>query len=149
MSRKRKKANTEQALKQKSEHARRKFISRAVTIVGGVAIAGASYGAFRLRHNRLYDLSVIGNGKPTVVQLHDPTCPKCRALKSNVESVKSEFKDVQFRIAHLSSEEGSRLAHKYGVGKVTLLVFDGGGKMVETIQGVYPESQLRREFGAL
>ena len=149
MAKKTRAGKTKQGAAQKSADSRRKFISKSITVVGGLAIAGVSYGAYKVRHHRLYDLSVIGNGTPTVVQVHDSTCPKCRQLKANLEAVKHEFKGVQFRTAPLNENEGAELARKYGVGKVTLLVFDGDGELIDKLQGIYPEEQLRKEFSRL
>ena len=84
-----------------------------------------------------YDLSVVGNGKPTVVQIHDPGCRLCNQLKSNLSEVKDEFKEkIQFKTANIVKREGRRFASKYNVPHVTLLFFDKKGQRVNTIQGV-------------
>ena len=46
-----------------------------------LAVIGAVVASLMFYSDRLaieHDLSVIGNGKATVVQIHDPNCPSCR-----------------------------------------------------------------------
>jgi len=92
-----------------------------------------------------HDLSVIGNGTATVVQVHDPNCQLCNRLKRVVGNAKGEFKDqVQFRTANIKTDKGKRFARRYGVPHVTLLFFDAKGKHINTLQGV-SSKQLVRE----
>ena len=91
-----------------------------------------------------HDLSVIGNGTATVVQIHDPGCQLCNRLKRIVGNTKDEFKDqVQFRTANIKTEKGKQFARKYGVPHVTLLFFDGKGQHVNTTQGVISKQEAR------
>lgn len=96
------------------------------------------------------DLSVIGNGTATVVQIHDPGCRLCQQLKSNLESVKGNYKeDIQFKVANINSKEGREFAGKYRVKHVTLLFFDKRGKRVNTIQGVTSPEDIQAELSKL
>lgn len=91
-----------------------------------------------------HDLSVIGNGKPTLVQIHDPGCRLCQRLQSNVDKVKGEFKDViQFKIANIAKQKGKRFASKHNVPHVTLLFFDKQGERVNTMQGVSSADEIK------
>lgn len=96
----------------------------------GLSVAGAGgLAADKSNYDQAHDFSVIGNGTPTVVQVHDPSCPTCRRLKRNVADVKGRFGDrLQFRITGLSTREGRQLAGEHDVGKVTLLLFNGDGE---------------------
>ena len=96
------------------------------------------------------DLSVIGNGTATVVQIHDPSCRLCQQLKRNLDSVKGDFKDsIQFKIAAIYSKKGREFASKHRVQHVTLLFFDPQGRRVETMQGVTPAEDIRQELSRL
>lgn len=94
----------------------------------------------------LHDLSIIGEGTPVVLQVHDPSCQLCRRLKKSTESALETMPDIAYRIADLNEEEGREIAQRYGVGKVTLLLFDGAGKHVHTVQGVTPKDELISRF---
>lgn len=96
------------------------------------------------------DLSVIGTGKPVVVQAHDATCPNCRELLDNAEAAHAGFEeDVAFRVVDLKTSEGSAFAREHDVGKVTLVVFDSGGTVTNTLRGVQSVEELRHVFSDL
>jgi len=106
-----------------------------------IIVSFSIYSHIQKKH---YDLSVVGNGTPTVVQFHDPNCQLCRQLKSNVDSVKGEFTDqVQFKIANMGSAKGKAFASKHNVPHVTLLFFNDKGRRVNMLQGVTPKKDIK------
>lgn len=97
-----------------------------------------------------YDLSVIGNGTATVVQIHDPNCQLCRRLKGNLDSVKGDFTDnIQFKTANIASAKGRAFANKHRVPHVTLLFFNKKGQRVNTLQGVTPKDEIKQALDQL
>lgn len=68
------------------------------------------------------DLSKIGNGIPTIVQIHDPGCPKCRSLQRSTRNALAELEDgsIQYLVANIKGPEGRQFANTHGVGHVTL-----------------------------
>jgi thioredoxin-like negative regulator of GroEL len=91
-----------------------------------------------------YDLSVIGNGTPTVVQIHDHNCQLCRQLKSNLDNVKKDYaEDIQFKTANILAKKGASFAQQYQVAHVTLLFFNKQGQRVDTLQGVSSKEDIR------
>ncbi len=128
----------------------RKLIERAVFALAILGIISFSVAAYMDKVADDRDLSVIGNGIATVVQIHDPSCQLCRQLKSNLDSVKGDFKDkIQFKIANIQSKEGREFAAKHRVQHVTLLFFDQRGRRVDTIQGVTPAKDIEAELAQL
>jgi len=96
------------------------------------------------------DLSVIGTGKPVVVQAHDPQCPSCRSLLDNAEAAHTDFREqVAFRVVDLNTDDGRAFARRYDVGKVTLVMFDGDGELQGTLEGVQPVEELRQVFAEM
>lgn len=97
------------------------------------------------------DLSRIGNGIPTVVQIHDPGCPTCRRLQRQTRTALAEFAEdqIQYVVANIRKADGKRLAQQHGVGHVTLLLFDGHGQRQATITGLQHPESLRRRFAQL
>lgn len=89
------------------------------------------------------DLSVIGQGLPTLVQVHDETCPKCRKLLSSVNAVITEFPDMGFKIADLKSTAGKKFSVKHQVSKVTLMYFDSAGKKIDVVSGLQSKDDVR------
>ncbi len=94
------------------------------------------------------DLERIGQGIPTVVQIHDPQCPRCVALQKEARSAMGAFDDdeLQFLVANIRSEKGRKLANEHGVGHVTLLLFDGEGEVRNVLSGQRESETLERAF---
>jgi hypothetical protein len=94
------------------------------------------------------DLTRIGNGIPTIVQIHDPQCPKCVALKQETRDALSNFEDgkLQYLVANIRTVEGKMLATSHGVGHVTLLLFDGQGRKLNTLVGSNTSRYLTKMF---
>ena len=97
------------------------------------------------------DLSKIGNGIPTIVQIHDPGCPKCRSLQRSTRNALAELEDgtVQYLVANIKASEGRQFADTHRVGHVTLLLFDGKGQRREVIRGEQHSDYLLQIFRQL
>ncbi len=130
---------------------RRKFLlnMRKYTIAGAV-VGSAGWFAVddvcaTMREN---DLSQIGNGTPSVVQIHDPNCNLCLSLQREARDAMGDFKEdqLQFIVANIISEKGQQLAASHGVGHVTLLLFDGAGKRRNTLVGPNTSEYLKDVF---
>ena len=124
---------------------RRGFLGLAVLSIPAIWIGME----WRSREARA-DISLVGEGVPVIVQVHDPGCPTCRRLLSNVESAYPEFSDsIEFRIVDIGSSEGRRFAREHNVSHVTLVLFDGSGAVHRVLEGVRPTDELRRAFQSL
>lgn len=130
---------------------RRLFLTSAIG-VAGLGVGAVALSSYDKQQKLLHDLTVIGEGAPVVVQVHDPSCPTCRKLKSRVSKVLEDFPHLQYRLADLTKKDGRALASKYRAQKVTLLMFDGKGRHVNTQVGLLEPDQLKslflREFPA-
>lgn len=133
---------------------RRAFLENVGYYAAGAAIVGGGgwyfVGSVRAGIAE-QDLSRLGNGIPTVVQIHDPQCPSCLALQREARKAISELEDgsIQFLVANIREEEGRRLADKHGVGHVTLLLFNGRGRRVGVLVGENRSDYLVTEFQRL
>ena len=95
------------------------------------------------------DLSVIGNGRPTVVHVHDFSSTESRQLRDNLSAVEREFSSsVQFRIADLATPDGAILARRHNVTRATLLLFGADGALRETLVGVQEPAAIRSAIAA-
>lgn len=116
---------------------------------GGIAVAalgGAGYwafGSFRA-YAAEHDLSRVGQGSPSIVQVHDPQCPICTALQKQTRAALDNFDDcgLVYLVADIKTDEGARFAARYGVPHVTLLFFDGTGELIDTSHGMRQSAEL-------
>ncbi|MEM9138763.1 MAG: thioredoxin family protein [Pseudomonadota bacterium] len=94
------------------------------------------------------DLEKIGNGIPTIVQIHDPGCPTCNRLQRAAREALEGFadQDLQYLVANLNDPDGRRFADGHGVGRVTLLFFDGEGNRVGMLNGARSVEELSATF---
>jgi len=130
---------------------RRDFLGNSVMYSVGIAAVGGAglyFANTMVASAREGELSDIGNGVPTVVQIHDPSCPTCNALLCEVRDASGNFDEtqLQFRVANLNTDEGYALAKEYGVGKITLLLFDGDGNRRLTLPGMNEAESLTPVF---
>lgn len=98
--------------------------------------------------NREQDLSTLGNGVASVVQIHDPQCSKCTALQREARDAMDAFDadEIQYLVANIRTDEGRAFARKHQVGHVTLLLFDNNGKRLDTLVGPNTAKNLERVF---
>ena len=111
------------------------------------AVVGTGLAAFKHNYDISHDLSVIGKGVPAVVQIHDPNCSLCNQLRRNASSAVDQFGDrLLYRIADISTPAGRAMQLRHDVPHVTLLLFDGEGKLRKVLNGVKSDEVLERSF---
>lgn len=114
--------------------------------IGAVAVGVGGY--FTLRSVRAlaheYDLSRVGQGKPSVVQVHNPQCPTCNALQRETRQAMEQFGecDLVYLVADITTPDGGAFANFHRVPHVTLLLFDGEGQLQQTLQGMRDREEL-------
>jgi len=83
------------------------------------------------------DLSKIGNGLPTIVQIHDPSCSLCNQLQKQTRIALRDF-DVehQYLVANITTSDGLAFQGRMGQPHVTLILLDGDGNQLQVINGV-------------
>lgn len=149
----RKKAKPAQAPADQSGVDRRSFLRRTWLLgVGAVALGVGGYVSVQsvMATMTEHDLSVLGDGRPTVVQVHDPNCALCRSLQKETRAALKGFEDgaLRYLIANINTPDGQALASKHLVPHVTLLLFDGDGTLRDVIRGVTPRETLHDAFAA-
>lgn len=147
----RKQAQIERASVQEPE--RRDTLKLVRNLGIGAVLLGAG-GAYAIGSVRTtmeeFDLTRIGQGKPAIVQIHDPGCAMCRSLQKHTRRALSQFddEDVIYLVANIHTQEGQELAAKHGVGHVTLLFFDANGTYQKMVHGVKSKDFIAREITA-
>ena len=135
-------------------NARRKFLRVSVyTALGALTTSTLAWAMVNYKQNyeARHDLSVVGNGIATVVQVHDPACRLCQQLRSNLFAAQSDFPEEKLlvRIADITSVAGAAFASQHQVPHVTLLFFDARGQLVQTLQSVTGEDDIHAALTSL
>ncbi|MEO0391593.1 MAG: hypothetical protein AAF218_11730 [Pseudomonadota bacterium] len=116
--------------------------------LGGAAVWGvSSFRAYAAEH----DLSRLGPGAPTIVQVHDPACGTCTALQRRTRKALRGMDDcgLTYLIADITTPEGGQFARRYNSGTVTLLLFNSAGFEANRLEGLRRADQLSDAFTRL
>lgn len=130
---------------------RREVLGKFAIYAGGAVIVAGGGAAFAYDLSKKLteaDLSVVGNGTPTIVQIHDPGCALCRSLQKEVRAALKlcDETPLQYRVANITSVDGAAFQSRVGLPHVTLVFFDGQGTQVHTIQGVTPADRIKADI---
>lgn len=126
---------------------KRQLLQMAIALLIVAPLIGGALAAFKHNYDVTHDLSVIGKGVPTVVQIHDPGCQLCQQLRRNASAAAGGMENrLLLRIADVTTPEGRRLQRQHQVPHVTLLLFDGDGKLRRVLNGVKGEELLKHTF---
>ena len=129
--------------RQQAQRQWRNLRQAALALVLTMSVVGVGLAAFKHNYDISHDLSVIGKGVPTVVQIHDPGCRLCNQLRTNTSDAVDRLDDrILYRIADITTPDGKRLQRKHRVQHVTLLLFDGDGELRRVLEGVRDEDEV-------
>lgn len=94
------------------------------------------------------DLSTLGTGLPSIVQIHDPSCSMCTELQRETREALECFDDAQilYKVANIRTSEGSAFSARLGLSHVTLVLMDGQGGVKDILQGVRKSDELKDAF---
>ncbi len=146
-----KKGGKSKAEKDFSARRTRREIKKAIWLVAGALVlalgSAVAISAYKKNWAEAHDLSVIGKGTPTIVQVHDPKCPKCKKLMSNTKIALRDYDDkFVFKIADITTPQGQRIQREHDARIISLLIFNGRGELKRRISGVKDPDVLDIEF---
>lgn len=130
---------------------RRALLRNGLIIVGGLGIGGFFATNMVMATICENDVTRVGQGVPTIVQIHDPQCTSCQELQRETRAALKAFDDtdLEYVVANIKSDSGAAFANSYGASHVTLLLFDGDGELRGTLNGVRPRAELEGAFRRL
>ena len=132
---------------------RRSFLARSGKwMVGAVVLVGG--GGFAISAVRAtageQDVGRVGQGIPTVVQIHDPSCALCSALQKEARRALKGIdpETLNYVVANIKTEAGRDFANQHRQPHVTLMLMDPSGEPVQILNGPQDGDDLRVLFAA-
>ena len=132
---------------------RRRVLTRAAKLALGVAEVGTgSVLADTAVRAPAYeqDVARVGQGVPTIVQIHDPNCSLCTALQKETRKALEGFDptELDYVVANVKTDAGGAFAARHGQPHVTLMLMDPEGHPVRILNGPQYRGDLRAIFEA-
>ena len=93
--------------------------------------------------------TIVGNGRPTVIDFWATWCGPCKRLAPIVEELAAEY-EGRADICKCDVEEDDELAMQFQVSSIpTLVFFDAQGQMVQRLVGLQAKPALQQAIDKL
>jgi thioredoxin 1 len=88
-----------------------------------------------------FDVDVLKNDKPVLVDYWAEWCGPCRMVAPILEEIAQEYGD-KLDIVKLNIDESPEIAQRYGIMQIPTLGVFSGGEVVKQIIGAKPKAAL-------
>src|SRR5260370_36148428 len=105
-------------------------------------------GAIKAVTDESFELDVLQNSKPVIVEYWAQWCPPCRMVAPVLEEIAQEHGD-KIDVVKVNTDENPATMQKYGVLAVPTMHAFAGGEVVRQVIGARSKSALLRAFADL
>lgn len=92
-----------------------------------------------------FDRQVLESPTPVLVDFYAPWCGPCKTLAPTIAKLADDYVG-RARVAKVNVDEAPELSERYRIQGVPTLILFQGGKIVDSVVGLAPESALRQKL---
>lgn len=101
-------------------------------------------GATKTVTDATFEVDVLKNSKPVIVDYWAEWCGPCRQVSPVLEEIASEHSEID--VVKLNVDQNPAVTQRYGIMNIPTLSVFKGGEVVKEIVGAKPKSALLREL---
>ncbi|WP_210397910.1 hypothetical protein [Motiliproteus sediminis] len=112
-----------------------------------VIVAGGLFATQKFLTPMSSDLSVVGQGTPTLVLAYENYSPDSGAALNQLNSLRHDYADqLRFVVADLGTPDGQAFARRHRLANGLALLLDGDGKPLKVARLSSDEASLRTQL---
>jgi thioredoxin 1 len=104
-------------------------------------------GATKTVTDATFEVDVLKNEKPVIVDYWAEWCGPCRMVAPVLEEIATEYSD-KIDVVKLNVDENPAVTQRYGIMNIPTLSVFSGGEIALEIVGAKPKAALLRELDA-
>ena len=95
-----------------------------------------------------FEAEVVKSDKPVLVDFYADWCGPCRSMMPAVEALAEKY-EGRAKVGKVSVDKQEELAAQFGIRSIPFFAFVKDGKVVDSVLGAVPSSELEKKLDAL
>jgi thioredoxin 1 len=102
-------------------------------------------GATKVVTDETFEVEVLKNDKPVIVDYWAEWCGPCRMVAPVLEEIATEYAD-KIAVVKLNIDENPKVSQRYGIMAIPTMNVFSAGEVVKQIVGAKPKSAILRDL---